>query len=128
MKYALCVKLYQHDFTIVIVVKLLVIGHCSDSGLHSLSSRSSRCPRLIPHSGLRLNLNLCLFLQTFNAISESEYVKIGSMCIFFLISMICLSENALLYIFRLKSKSCSISIRQRLLFTNCATIFCSQFI
>ena len=40
MKYALCVKLYQHDFTIVIVVKLLVIGHCSDSGLHILSSRS----------------------------------------------------------------------------------------
>ena len=31
------------------------------------------------HSGLRFNLNLCLFLQTFNAISESEYVKIGSM-------------------------------------------------
>ena len=34
------------------------------------------------HRGPRLNLNLCLFLQTFNAISESEYVKIGSMCIF----------------------------------------------
>jgi hypothetical protein len=80
------------------------------------------------HSGLRLNLNLCLFLQTFNAISESEYVKIGSMCIFFLISMICLSENALLYIFRVKLKSCSISIRQRLLFTNFPRIFCSQLI
>merc|ERR1712129_164689 len=47
------------------------------------------------HSGLRLNLNLCLFLQTFNAISESEYVKIGSMCIFFLISVIGLSEKQL---------------------------------
>ena len=34
MKYALCEKLCQHDFTIVIVVKLLVNGHCSDSGLH----------------------------------------------------------------------------------------------
>ena len=80
------------------------------------------------HSGLRFNLNLCLFLQTFNAISESEYVKIGSMCIFFLISMICLRENALLYIFRVKFKSCSISIRQRLLFTNFVTIFCTRFI
>ena len=80
------------------------------------------------HSGLRLNLNLCLFLQTFNAISESEYVKIGSMCIFFLISVIGLSENTTLYIFRVKFKSCFISIRQRLLFTNFPTIFCSQFI
>ena len=79
------------------------------------------------HRGLRLNLNLCLFLQTFNAISESEYVKIGSMCIFFLISVICLSENTTLYIFRVKFKSCFISIRQRLLFTNFPTIFCSQF-
>ena len=35
------------------------------------------------HSGLQLSLNLSLFLQTSNAISESEYVKIGSMCIFF---------------------------------------------
>ena len=78
------------------------------------------------HSGLRFNLILSLFLQTFNAISESEYVKIGSMCILFLISMICLSENALLYIFRAKFKPCSISIRQRLLFTNFATKYCSQ--
>ena len=31
--------------SIVIVVKLLVHGHCSESGLHSLPSRSSRCPR-----------------------------------------------------------------------------------
>ena len=45
------------------------------------------------HSGLLLNLILCLFLQTFNAISESQYVKIGSMCSFFLISMICLLGN-----------------------------------
>ena len=52
------------------------------------------------HSGLRFNLILSLFLQTFNAISESEYVKILSMCIFFLISVICLSENTTLYIFR----------------------------
>ena len=48
MKYALCVKLCQHDFTIVIVHKLLVHGHCSESGLHSLPSRSSRCPRSMP--------------------------------------------------------------------------------
>ena len=54
------------------------------------------------HSGLRFNLNLCLFLQTFNAISGSEYVKIGSMCIFFLISVIGLSENTTLNIFRVK--------------------------
>merc|ERR1712129_179806 len=80
------------------------------------------------HSGLRLNLNLSLFLQTFNAISESEYVKIGSMCIFFLISVICLSENTTLYLFRVKFKSCFISIGQRLLFTNFHIIFCSQFI
>ena len=46
MKYALCVKLCQHDFTIVIVHKLLIHDHCSESGLHSLPSRSSRCPRL----------------------------------------------------------------------------------
>ena len=30
MKYALCVKLWQHDFTIVIVVKLLINGLCWD--------------------------------------------------------------------------------------------------
>ena len=46
MKYELCVELCQHDFTIAIVVKLLVNGHCSDSSLQSLPSRSSRCPRL----------------------------------------------------------------------------------
>ena len=46
MKYALCVKLCQQNFTIVIVHKLLVHGHCLESGLHSLPSRSSRCPRL----------------------------------------------------------------------------------
>ena len=28
MKYALCVKLWQHNFTIVIVVKLLIKGLC----------------------------------------------------------------------------------------------------
>ena len=44
-------------------------------------------------SGLQSNLNLCIFLQAFNAISEWEYVKKESMCIFFLISMICLLEN-----------------------------------
>ena len=41
MKYALCVKLYRHNFTIVIVHNLLV-----QFGLHSLLSRSSRCPQL----------------------------------------------------------------------------------
>ena len=45
MKYALCVTLCQHNFTIVIVHKLLVHGHCLESGLHRLPSRSSRCPR-----------------------------------------------------------------------------------
>ena len=80
------------------------------------------------HSGLWLNLNLCLFLQTLNAISESEYVKIGSMCIFFLISVICSSENKTLYISRVKFKSCFISIKQRLLFTNFATIVCSSWL
>ena len=34
--------LCQHDFTIVIVHELLVHGHCSESCLHSLLSRSSR--------------------------------------------------------------------------------------
>ena len=38
-------KWCEHDFTIVIVVKLLVNGHCSDSGLHNLLSRGSRCPQ-----------------------------------------------------------------------------------
>lgn len=85
------------------------------------------CVKLLQHPGLRLNLNLRLFLQTFNAISGSEYVKIGSMCIFFLISVICLSENTTLFSFRVKFKSCFISIRQRLLFTMFVTIFCSWF-
>ena len=43
MKYALCVKLCQHNLTIVIVHKLLVHGHCME---YSLPSRSSRCLRL----------------------------------------------------------------------------------
>jgi hypothetical protein len=46
MKYALSVKLCQHNFTIVIVHKLQVHGHCSDFGLHSPPSRSSRCPNV----------------------------------------------------------------------------------
>ena len=50
-------------------------------------------PSLARHSGLQTNLNLCIFLHAFNAISEWEYVKKESMCIFFLISMICLLEN-----------------------------------
>ena len=54
MKYALCVKLCQHNFTIVIVHKLLVHGHCSESGLNSLPSRSSRCPRVRLYAGLSL--------------------------------------------------------------------------
>ena len=38
IKYALCVKLCQHNFTIVIVQKLLVYGHCSESGKLSMST------------------------------------------------------------------------------------------
>ena len=34
MKYTLCVKLCHHNFTIAIVHKLLVHGHCLESGLH----------------------------------------------------------------------------------------------
>ena len=45
-------------------------------------------------------MNLYIFLQAFNAISEWEYVKIGSMCSFFLISMICLLENVTFIHFR----------------------------
>ena len=30
MKYAFCVKLWQHNFTIAIVVKLLIKGLCSE--------------------------------------------------------------------------------------------------
>ena len=41
-------KLWQHNFTITTVVKLLTKGLCSESELHSLPSRSSRCPRPIP--------------------------------------------------------------------------------
>ena len=39
------VKLWQHNFTIATVVKLLTKGLCLESGLHSPLSRSSRCPR-----------------------------------------------------------------------------------
>ena len=35
MKYDLCVKLCQHNFTIVIVHKLLIHGNCFESGLHA---------------------------------------------------------------------------------------------
>ena len=48
------------------------------------------------HCGLKLNMNVCLFLHTFNAISESEYVKLASMCYFFLISMICFRDIKIL--------------------------------
>ena len=44
------------------------------------------------HHVLQLNLNLCLFLQAFNAITESEYVILGPICYFFLVSTICLLE------------------------------------
>ena len=38
-------KLWQHNFTRATIVKLLTKGLCSESGLHGLPSRSSRCPR-----------------------------------------------------------------------------------
>ena len=41
-------KLWQHNFTIATVVKLLTKGLSSESGLHSLPSRSSRYPCLGP--------------------------------------------------------------------------------
>ena len=47
-----------------------------------------------PHDAVpTVEFELCIFLQAFNAISEWEYVKKESMCIFFLISMICILEN-----------------------------------
>ena len=46
------------------------------------------------HHVLQSNLNLCLFLQALNAISESEYVKLGPICFFFLVSTIRLLEIA----------------------------------
>ena len=45
IKFAICVKLWQHNFTIAAVVKFLTKGLCLESGLHSLPSRRSRCPR-----------------------------------------------------------------------------------
>ena len=48
------------------------------------------------HSALELNMNVCLFLQTFSAIFESEYLKLASVCYFFLISMICFQDIAIL--------------------------------
>ena len=50
IKFTICVKLWQHNLTIATVVKLLTKGLCSESGLHSLPFRSSRCPRLRVHS------------------------------------------------------------------------------
>ena len=38
-------KLWQHNFTIATVVKLLTKGLCLESGLNSLPSRSSWCPQ-----------------------------------------------------------------------------------
>ena len=44
---------------IVIVHELLVHGHCSESGLHSLPSRSFRCPRLhLPSKIYKMVLSL----------------------------------------------------------------------
>ena len=76
MKYALCVKLCQHDFTIVMVHKLPVHGHCSESGLHSLPFRSSRCPRLVSCSKVLVSepgpiVALFLFLIIFGLKPES---------------------------------------------------------
>ena len=51
-----------------------------------------RCT-IIRHRVLQLNLIICLFLQALNAISDSEYVKLGPMCCFFLVSTICLLET-----------------------------------
>ena len=57
--------LYQHDFTIVIV-KLLVNGHRSDSGLHSLLSRGSRCPRIgLQLDTITINDDFLICLQFF---------------------------------------------------------------
>ena len=69
MKFVLCVKLCQHDFTIVIVHKLPVHGHCSESGLHSLPSRSSRCPR-----PTTLLLTLVVEKRIFGALEQSNSV------------------------------------------------------
>ena len=40
MKFAICVKLWQHNFTIATVVKLLTKGLCSESGLPSVDIKS----------------------------------------------------------------------------------------
>ena len=40
-----CQFLLQRKMKSTLVHKLLVQDHCSESGLHSLPSRSSRCPR-----------------------------------------------------------------------------------
>ena len=37
--------MWQHNFTIATVVKMLTKGLCPESGLHSLPSRTSRYPR-----------------------------------------------------------------------------------
>ena len=56
---------------------------CKDGSPNTVGNFSNKSNfSLRTHRGLQLNLNLCLFLQTVNSMSESEYVKIGSMCIF----------------------------------------------
>ena len=42
MKFALCVKLCQHNFTIVMVVKFLYLGHCQDCAQSTLLSLNNR--------------------------------------------------------------------------------------
>ena len=79
LRYALCMKLCQHNFTIAIVHKLLVHGHCSESGLYSLPSISSRCPRIMLISIFFLNVDEAeiekLKASVFKAVRENNFSK-----------------------------------------------------
>ena len=73
-------KLWQHNFTIDTVVKFLTKGLCSESGLHSLPSRSSRCPRLddSPRAWIQVQVNKQTHVHWMSAGSTIHFCKAGS--------------------------------------------------
>ena len=76
-------KLWQHNFTIATGVKLLTKGLCSESGLHSLPSRSSRCPWFIsaPCVEARVQLRSCLSGYAYPYLSFQHVFCYIALCI-----------------------------------------------
>ena len=68
--------------SIAVVHKFLAHGHCSESGLHSLPSKSSRCPWLVQYPYVySLNRRVEFLDQTCCAKFDGLWIRFGRNCL-----------------------------------------------